>query len=46
MSTINIYCSNPSGLDNVTNFEKYNMKKNMEDARNSTQTNIIPDGFP
>ena len=43
--TNNQYYSNPSPLDQVNNFETFNMTKNMEDARNATQTNIIPRQF-
>lgn len=39
------YYSSPSNLDNVGIFEKKNLESNYKDAKNATQTNIIPANF-
>jgi len=38
------YCS-PSNLDSVATFETNNLQKNFKDAKNATQSNIIPRHF-
>ena len=45
MEINNQYYSSPSNLQNVSNFETTNMRENMKNAVNATQTNVIPEHF-